>query len=162
MISTLSARQRILATCGSLVALVSVLACSGDPVANAQRFVASGDRYASEGQLKEAVIKYGRAVQARPDWGLAHYNQAQTYLRLADPTKAFAGFTRAASLDPTNVDAHIQAGTLLLSAGQFDEVYAGLSFLLALSLLLFLLQLIRQGAAPTAPGRDRPRCPTAN
>jgi tetratricopeptide (TPR) repeat protein len=121
MTFTPSGLHHTVSTGVTLMALIGVLACSADPVAKAERFVASGDRYLSNGQLNEAVIEYARAIQARPEWAGAHYKQAETYLALSDPSKAYASFSRAASLDPTNAHGHIQAGALLLSAGQFDE-----------------------------------------
>src|SRR5687768_8832754 len=114
MTSIRSARRRNVVTSVILSVVAGMTACSADPVVKADKFVASGDRYASNGQLNEAVIEYGRAIQARPELAVAHYKQAQTYLALQDVSKAYGAFSRAASLDAANVDAQIQAGTLLL------------------------------------------------
>jgi hypothetical protein len=54
--------------------------CANDPAVEAQQYVASGDRYAANRQFEEAVIEYGRAIRARPNWGKAHFKRGQAYL----------------------------------------------------------------------------------
>ena len=94
--------------------------CANDPTVEAQQNVASGDRYAANRQFEEAVIEYGRAIKARPNWGQVHFKRGQAYLEKGDAAKALADHLRAADLDAADGDAQIQAGTLLLLAGQFD------------------------------------------
>src|SRR5206468_254036 len=99
---------------------VAAVSCSGDPVARARTHVERGDRYLASGRIKEAAIEYGNAVKARPDWAEAYYKRARTYTSLNDPFHAYQAYARAADLDPSNVDAQLQAGTLLLAGGEFE------------------------------------------
>ena len=94
--------------------------CANDPTAEAAQYVASGDKYAANRQFEEAVIEYGRAIKARPNWGKAHFKRGQAYLEKGDAAKALKDHLRAADLDAADGVAQIQAGTLLLLAGQFD------------------------------------------
>ena len=103
-----------------LLALV-LPACSHDPEKAARKYLASGDAYAANDQFREAAIEYGNAVKEKPAWAEAHYKLAKAYSRVGDPVKAYAAYARAADLDPSNVDAQLQAGTLLLVAGEYDK-----------------------------------------
>jgi tetratricopeptide (TPR) repeat protein len=102
------------------LALAVASGCSRDPQARARKYVASGDAYAANHQLKEAVIEYKRAVQAKPDWAEAHYKLAKVYDQQSDPVNAYREYAWTGDLDPANVDAQIQAGTLLLASGDFE------------------------------------------
>jgi putative PEP-CTERM system TPR-repeat lipoprotein len=93
--------------------------CSRDPVARARKYVASGDEYAKKNQREEAVIQYRNAIKTRPEWSEPHYKLAQTHQAAGDYVNAYDEYARAADLDPSNVDAQIRAGTLLLVSGEF-------------------------------------------
>ena len=95
-------------------------ACSGDPETQAKKYVASGDAYAAKKSHDEAVIQYRNAIKARPQWAEAHFKLAQTYQASGDVLNAYSEFARAADLEPTNKEAQIRAGTLLLVAGEYD------------------------------------------
>ncbi len=101
--------------------LLAAGACTRDPAARAERAMATGDAYLSSGKFREANIEYRNAVRAQPDRAAAHYKLARTYAELNDPPNAFAEYARAADLDPSNVDAQLQAGSLLLMAGEFAK-----------------------------------------
>ena len=88
-------------------------------MARAQKYVASGDEYARKNLREEAVIQYRNAIKTRPDWSEPHYKLAQTYQAGGDPVNVYGEYARAADLDPSNVDAQIRAGTLLLVSGEF-------------------------------------------
>jgi putative PEP-CTERM system TPR-repeat lipoprotein len=99
---------------------IVALSCSGDPVARARKYVERGDRYLASGKVKEAVIEYGNAVKARPGWADVYYKRARAYTSLNDPVHAYQAYARAADLDPSNIDAQLQAGMLLLAGGEFE------------------------------------------
>ena len=107
------------AACAAIITL-GAAACSRDPQASAAKAVASGDRYMTAREFNAAAIEYGRAIQSRPDWPEPHVKRARAYLALNDGAKAYAAFARAADLDPSNADAHLQAGTLALMGGEFE------------------------------------------
>lgn len=111
-------RFRLLATLAAAALLAA--ACSGDPEADARKFVASGDSYASRNNRDEAIIQYRNAIKALPQWPEPHYKLAKTYEAAGDYVNAYSEYARAADLEPSNVDAQIKAGTLLLVAGEFE------------------------------------------
>ena len=115
-------RRRLSALLSGAVVLTT--ACAGDPVARAHQYGASGDRYAAHQQLKEAVIEYGNAVKVQPAWAEAHYKRARAYLSLDDPSHAYQSYARAAELQPSNLDAQLQAASLLVGAGEFEAAQA--------------------------------------
>lgn len=95
-------------------------ACSRDPQVKAKKYVASGDAYTEKHQTNQALIEYKRAVQAKPDWPEAHYKLAKTYDLQGDAANAYREYARTGDLNPSNIDAQVKAGTLLLAAGEFD------------------------------------------
>src|SRR5262245_41331384 len=101
----------------SMVAAVS--ACRPDPEAAASKFVDRADRYVAERKDQEAIIEYGNALKLRPNAASVHYKLAEAYANVGDPLKAYAAYARTADLDPTNVEAQIHAGTLLLVGGEY-------------------------------------------
>jgi putative PEP-CTERM system TPR-repeat lipoprotein len=104
----------------ALATALAVSACSKDPEVAAREYVASGDRYLAEQKTSEAIIQYKNAVKERPQWAEPHFKLAQAHEKAGDPVNAYREYARAADIDPSNVDAQIKAGTLLLVAREFD------------------------------------------
>jgi tetratricopeptide (TPR) repeat protein len=104
---------------GLVVVALAGAGCSRDPVKKAQKYVASGDQYSKQNRRDEAVIQYRNAIKARPDWSVPHDKLAQAYQAAGDYVNAYGEYARAADLDPSNVEAQIKAGTLLLVSGDF-------------------------------------------
>src|SRR6185436_3818559 len=102
-----------------VVVALAGAACSRDPVKKAQKYVASGDEYSKQNRRDEAVIQYRNAIKARPEWSVPHDKLAQAYQAAGDYVNAYGEYARAADLDPSNVEAQIKAGTLLLVSGDF-------------------------------------------
>lgn len=111
--------RRSCAVAVAAVAWLLVSGCSRDPVATSQKYVTSGDEYAAKKNRDEAIIQYRNAIKARPEWPEPHYKLAKTYEATGDYVNAYAEYARTADLDPSNVDAQIRAGTLLLVSGEF-------------------------------------------
>ena len=103
----------------ALVAL-ALASCSRDPQKQAEKYVASGDAYVARKQFNQAAIEYKNAVKAKPERADIHYKLAKVYEAQADPGKAYQEYARTADLEPSNLDAQLQAGMLLLSAGEFE------------------------------------------
>ena len=61
-----------------VVAMLAV-ACSADPEEKKMSLVESGRKYFAEGQFKEAVIQFRRAIQIDPEFAEAHYRLAQAF-----------------------------------------------------------------------------------
>jgi len=94
--------------------------CSKDPATQAREYLASGDRYTESKRYEAAAIEYRNAIKARPDLAEAHFKLAKIYEQTQDPAKAYAAYARAADLEPSNLDAQLKAGTLLLAAGEYE------------------------------------------
>ena len=76
------------------------------------------------GRLDEAIVHYQRALQIRPDYGLAHNNLGNVLLRLGRPDEALQHFRDALRLDPSNAEAHYNAGSVLRSRGDLAAALA--------------------------------------
>ena len=68
--------------------------CSRDPNVRKQKYFESGQRYFEKGKYREAAIQFGNAVQVDSRFAEAHYQLAQTYLKLQDPMHAYQELTR--------------------------------------------------------------------
>jgi tetratricopeptide (TPR) repeat protein len=56
----------------------------------------------ARGQYSDAVLAYQRAIEARPNSHVAHYNLAKLYLKLGDRERAAAEATIAVNLYPAD------------------------------------------------------------
>ena len=106
--------------CIAAIVLLWVGACTRDPQAKAQTYVARGDAYMAKHETNRGLIEYKRAVQARPEWADAHYKLAKAYELQGDAINAYREYARTGDLDLSNTDAQIKAGMLLLAAGEFE------------------------------------------
>jgi tetratricopeptide (TPR) repeat protein len=103
----------------TVIAALTLSACSGDPIADAKRYVASGDAYVASQQDAEAIIEYGRALQLTPNDAETRHKLAQAYERRGESAKAFDEYVAAADLKPDDLDAQMKVGSALLAAGNF-------------------------------------------
>lgn len=60
--------------------------------------------YIRQGRDDDALVLAHRAVRSTPDWGFAHFWLAETYRALDRRAEAAEASTRAAELDPKNVE----------------------------------------------------------
>src|SRR5947209_8267143 len=104
----------------TLIALAAA-GCSRDPAKAARRHVDSGDRYAQQGQLKEAAIEYRNAIKETPQAVEAHTKLAEIAARQNDVATAFGELLRIAELKPDDVAAQVQAGSVYLLVGRFAD-----------------------------------------
>ncbi len=107
----------------ALVALAAA-ACSKDPEVAKQQYFASGNRYFEQKKYREAIVEYRNAVNIDPRYGDARLKLATSYLRVGDVGNGLREQVRAADLLPTNNQAQIEAGNLLLLAGRFEDAKA--------------------------------------
>jgi tetratricopeptide (TPR) repeat protein len=110
-------KTRLLLAAGLLAA---ALGCSKDPDVEAREYIASGDTYMTQQKLDAAIIEYRNAVRVKPETAEAHYKLARAYESQGDPVNAYGAYARTADLDPSNTDAQLKAGSLLLAAGEYD------------------------------------------
>ena len=107
----------------AFVALAAV-SCSQDPQKAKLRYVESGDKYAAQKNYAEAIVQYRNAIAKDSLFGEARFKLAQAYAATGDVKNAFHEYIRAADLLPDSVEAQMQAGKMLLLAGQFPEAKA--------------------------------------
>ncbi len=110
---------RLLLSCMLLASLLT--GCTRDPNARKQKYFDSGEKYFAEGKYREAVIQYSNAVQIDPRFAQAHYQLAQSYLKLGDKQRAFNALSRTTDLDPNNYGAHTDLANLLSSVRRSDN-----------------------------------------
>src|ERR1700751_1193208 len=89
------------------MAITSFVACSRDPNVRKQKYFESGQRYFEKGKYREAAIQFSNAVQVDPRYAEAHYQLAQTFLKLQQWTPAYQELARDIELQPDNYQAHI-------------------------------------------------------
>jgi tetratricopeptide (TPR) repeat protein len=106
------------------VALLS-LSCGR---ANREKYLALGNQAFQNGQYREALIDYRKALQSDPKFGEAYYGVGKTEFRLGHAVESLAALTRAAELMPQNDRVKELLGDLYLIRYQSDrsaaEAYA--------------------------------------
>src|SRR6266852_4710009 len=103
--------------------------CNRDPNVRKQKFLESGNRYFAEGKYREAAIQYANAVQVDPRFAQAHYQLAETYLKLRDLNRAYQELMRTVELAPDNYPAHVDLANLLISARDLKQAQTHLDIL---------------------------------
>ena len=98
-----------------------VAGCNTDPDVRKRKYLASGDRYSSEGKYREAAIQYQNSLKADKDFPDAHYALAKAYVHLGSIPAAFHEISLTVQLQPTNYQARIDLGNLYLTAGKTDQ-----------------------------------------
>lgn len=106
-----------------LVAALST-ACSRDPNVRKQKYLESGERYYAKGKYREAIIQYRNAVNVDPNFGSAHYQLAEAYLKLQDLQHAYGELSRTLELQPDNYKAHAEIANILILSGQPESLRA--------------------------------------
>lgn len=113
---------RVALVLGLMAALLT--ACSRDPNVRKQKYFESGERYYAKAKYREAIIQYRNAVNVDPNFGAAHYQLAQAYLKMQDMTHAYAELSRTLELQPDNYKAHADIANILILSGQPESLKA--------------------------------------
>src|SRR5215469_7152034 len=103
---------------GALIVGLSALVlagCSRDPIVRKQRYFKSGQKYFAEGKYRQAGIQFANAIQIDNRFAAAHYQLAQTYLRLGDGQHAYLETQRTLEWQPDNYKAHADIAIMLAS-----------------------------------------------
>jgi Flp pilus assembly protein TadD len=87
--------------------------CSRDPNVRKQKYFESGQRYYAEGKYREAVIQFLNATQVDSTFAAAHYQLAQSYIKLQDWQHAYLEISRTLELQPDNYKAHVDMANML-------------------------------------------------
>lgn len=115
-------KNRILLNAVVSSLLVGFLAgCYTDPSVRKKKYLASGDRYSAEGKYREAAIQYENSLKADKNFPAAHFALANTYMHMDAYPAAFREYSRTVELQPSNYQARIDLGNLLVAGGKLDQ-----------------------------------------
>jgi tetratricopeptide (TPR) repeat protein len=103
-----------------VAAAVIASACSDPEVAKA-RHMEKADRHMANQEYQQAILEYRNALKAVPRDGEGRFKLAEAYLKVGRPMEAAREYVRAADLLPDRADIQIKAGSVLLSAREFDR-----------------------------------------
>jgi tetratricopeptide (TPR) repeat protein len=123
---TLSLRLAVILTL--IAALFS--ACSFDPNVRKQKYFESGQRYFEGAKYPEAAIEYTNAIKIDPNYGEAHYQLAETYIKLQKQQLAYQELARTVELQPENYQARIVLANLLILGHDFQQAQEQTTLLL--------------------------------
>src|SRR5437588_3623996 len=104
-----------------VLSLAIVVGCSRDPNVRKQKYLESGKRYFEKEKYREATIQFSNSLQVDPNFAAAHYQLARTYMKMGSWSSAFNELNKTLHLDPSNLDAHLDLGNLMLAARQLDQ-----------------------------------------
>jgi cellulose synthase operon protein C len=106
-----SACLRLILVLGLSAAVLT--GCSRDPNVRKQKYFESGQRYYAEGKYREAIIQFLNATQVDSTFAAAHYQLAQSYIKLQDWQHAYQEIGRTLELQPDNYKAHADMANML-------------------------------------------------
>lgn len=120
--------------CAALVVSLAVAGtqgCKKDPNVEKQKYLESGQRYVKDGKYREAGIQFSNALKVDRNFADAHYALSKVYLQLGNPMSAYQELMRTVDLNPANVNAHLDLGTLLVAGGVPDRAMDQAKIMLA-------------------------------
>jgi len=100
---------------------VSLLACSLDPSARKQSYFRSGTQYYGKGEYPQAAVQFSNAIRVDPGYADAHFQLAETYLKLQQPDRACDEFAELLKLQPGDYKDRIEMANLLTASHRFAE-----------------------------------------
>src|ERR1700757_1217031 len=104
----------------SLVASLLLSFCSRDPNLRKQKYFHTGQQYFERGKYPDAAIEFVNAIKIDPGYGEAHYQLAETYLKLEKPQGAYQELARTIELQPENYHARLELANLLILGREFQ------------------------------------------
>ena len=114
----------------ALLPLSFLSGCNRDPNVRKQKYLESGQRYASQGKYREATLQFFNALKADKNFGPAHFELAKAFLKLDMPMQAFPELQMAVAQSPNNLEAHVMLGNLLLAGRLPDRAAEQAAFVL--------------------------------
>jgi len=103
------------------LAVSLLVGCHTDPNVRKMKYLASGDRYSAQGKYRDAAIQYQNSLKADKNFPAAHYALAKAYVHMGDLGAAYRELARTVQLQPTNYQARIDLGNLLMAGGKTDD-----------------------------------------
>ena len=102
---------------GVSIACLALSGCRHDPNKEKQKYLESGKRYENDGKYREAVIQFSNALRIDKNFAPAHYELSKTYLQLGSVVAGYQELQRTVHLNPSNVQARLDLGDILLAGG---------------------------------------------
>jgi Tfp pilus assembly protein PilF len=115
------------------LALVFSVGCSRDPNVRKQKYLESGKRYEASGKYREAALQFLNALKVDKSYGDAHYELAKTYMKMNSPQAAYLELMKTVDASPSNLQARIDLGNLLLDGRATDRAEAQANAVLAIN-----------------------------
>jgi predicted TPR repeat methyltransferase len=85
------------------------------------------------GGLEEAIQRFGKLIERRPDYAQAHYKRGNAYNRLGEFLAALADYDYAVALDPSDARAFCNRGTVLERLNRWQEALSSYDRALSLN-----------------------------
>ena len=111
-----SSKSRLVLVLALLALLLT--GCSRDPNVRKQKYFESGQRYYAEGKYREAVIQFLNATKVDSTFAEAHYQLAQSYLKMQDWQHAYFEISRTLELQPNHYKAHADEAKKIIAVGE--------------------------------------------
>jgi tetratricopeptide (TPR) repeat protein len=105
--------------------------CSRDPNVRKQKYLESGQRYFDKGKYREAAIQFSNAIQVDSQFVAAHYQLAQSYLKMQNWSMAFQELDRTVQIQPDHIAAHLDMANMLIAGSQFKQAQEHIDAILA-------------------------------
>ena len=86
-----------------------------------------GNRYNDLGEYENAILRYEKAINLKPDYAEAYYNRGVTYGKLGESEKAIADYSKAIELKPDLVEAYNNRGIAYDDLGESKKAIADYS-----------------------------------
>jgi tetratricopeptide (TPR) repeat protein len=90
--------------------------CSRDPNVKKQKYFKSGQSYLAKGDYRNAMIEFSNAIQVDGGFVEAHYQLAETFLKMEQWPRAFQELSRTVELKPDHYPAQIALANLQIAA----------------------------------------------
>jgi len=115
------ARGRAAATVLTCLLSGLLVACSANPIRQAEEHLSRARQWSKQGKRNEALIEYRKALQKNPNLIEARLELAQAYAHRGELLVAYKEFQAVLKQDPSNSQARIAAAELLLLSQNFVE-----------------------------------------
>lgn len=113
--------------------LAFTIGCNRDPNVRKQKYLESGKRYEASGKYKEAAIQFSNALKIDKAFSPAHYELAKTYIKMNTLAPAYGELLKTVDTDPSNLEARISLGNMLLAGRANDRAEAQARAVLAIN-----------------------------
>lgn len=108
------------------------LGCFRDSNTKKLKYLESRQSYYDHGKFREAFIQFSNAVQIDEGYAEAHYQLAQSCIRLQKWEQAYVELRRTIELEPNNPNPRIDLANLLIAGGQLKEAKEQTDFVFGL------------------------------